>query len=56
MKKINNKFILAFSLIATLFLSCGEQENIVFDNANGFLQFAASTGSTCLPALFVLSF
>lgn len=46
MKKINNKFLLIFSMVAALvFTSCGEQENITFDNNNGFVQFAQTKAS-----------
>jgi hypothetical protein len=46
MKKINNKFLLLFSLIASLvFTNCEQQENITFDNNNGFVQFAQTEAS-----------
>lgn len=46
MNKINNKFLLLFSLVATLvFTSCEQQENIVFENAEGFIQFSQTSGS-----------
>ena len=45
MKKINNKFLLIFSIVATLFISCGEQENILFGTSNGFIQFSGTTAT-----------
>ena len=41
MKKINNKFLLLFSLvIALVFTSCEKQENVMYTSEKGFVQFA----------------
>lgn len=40
MKKINNKFLLLFSLvIALVFTSCEKQENVMYTSEKGFVQF-----------------
>ena len=47
MKKINNKFLLLFSLaIALVFTSCEKQENVMFTSEKGFVQFATASSST----------
>jgi hypothetical protein len=49
MKKINNKFLLLFSLTITLLLSCSEQENVIYDNVNGQTLVEFSTSSSTIP-------
>ena len=46
MKKINNKFLLLFSLVISLvFTSCEEQENVMYTSEKGFVQFKAESSS-----------
>jgi|TARA_B110000908_G_C10136095_1_gene394533 hypothetical protein len=50
MKKINNKFLLVFTVITTLvFTSCGEQENVQYDAVNGLTLISFATTSTKIP-------
>jgi hypothetical protein len=44
MKKINNKFLLLFSLIiALVFTSCEKQENVMFLSTDGFIQLKSKS-------------
>ena len=46
MKKINNKFLLLFYLvIALVFTSCEQQENVMYTSEKGFVQFATASSS-----------
>ena len=52
MKKINNKFLVLFSLVAALvFTSCEQQENVQFDNKNGKTLVNFATNAIDLPII-----